>query len=164
MKALLWVIVYSSTFSICFYYGKDISHFINSFIQKEETTQKKPNLIGSKKKKILVTEEKKMGPKPYGKTKLVNIKSKKKEEKFIDQLRSSPEYKEIQKKINKNDTSNFVYDFMAKYNLESGPHVERLNEEIEESFYKAAEKNPEKLFKSIEENIDRFNESPIKQA
>ena len=42
--------------------------------------------------------------------------------------------------------------------------IKALNDEIEESFDKEAEKNPEKLFKSIEENIENFVGSPIQQA
>ena len=39
-----------------------------------------------------------------------------------------------------------------------------MKEEINDSFYEAAGKEPEKLFKSIEENIDQLSESPIYQA
>ena len=66
--------------------------------------------------------------------------------------------------MSKSEASGFIYDFMTKINLEDGPFMNALNGEIEESFYKEAEKNPEKLFKSIEENIDNFMGSPIQQA
>ena len=168
MKILAWLIVFSSTFSISFYYGKDISLFLNSMIQGKETVknENKKEDIANQKKSEKEVEEEKLGlnDKSNKNFKLVKKQKGEDEENLIDQLRNSPQYKEVQKKINKEKGSSFVYDFMTKLKLADNQLVEKLNEEIEDSFFKEAEKNPEKLFKSIEENIDQFNESPIQQA
>ncbi|MBG09435.1 MAG: hypothetical protein CME68_11805 [Halobacteriovoraceae bacterium] len=166
MKILLWLILYSSTFSISFYYGKDISLFITSILQKKEIIKEEKKVSGKNDNETMEAGEKKIGlnNNSKNKIKLVIKQSGESEESLIDQLRSSPHYKAIQKKINKKNQSAFITDFMAKNNLEDNQAIEKLNEEIEDSFFKLAEKNPEKLFKSIEENIEEFNDSPIKQA
>ncbi len=163
MKIILWVIIFSSTFSISFYYGRDISQFITSTIQKKESFKEAGKEINQKSNKNLENQSKEitLNNKAENDSKITLAN---KEEKLIDQMRSSPQYKEVQKKMSKSEASGFIYDFMTKINLEDGPFMNALNDEIEESFYKEAEKNPEKLFKSIEENIDNFMGSPIQQA
>ena len=61
MKNLAWLIVFSFTFSISFYYGKDISLFLNSIIQEKETVKnenKKEGSANRKKSEKEVKEEK----------------------------------------------------------------------------------------------------------
>ena len=139
MKIILWVIIFSSTFSISFYYGRDISQFIISTIQKKESFKEAGKEINQKSNKDLENQSKEITlnnkAKNNSKITLAN-----KEEKLIDQMRSSPHYKEVQKKMSKSEASGFIYDFMTKINLEDGPFMNALNDEIEESFYKEAEK------------------------